>query len=818
MPRHSVNAFAAARDTDAGSAEEWKSAPYPSSLSMEKSQRRSRDDFDIPYDVTLRALRAFHTKHSHLVLPRRYVVPATDEYPEALHGIDLALAVYNMKWWMNNVRDRPDRVNELHELGFVWDRLQPEWNLILESLIAYRAQFGHVNVPASFVVPTADVDENDSKNQWPIACRGIALGRAVHRIRNRGDHLRGYYGNNKKRGTDDDDDDDEDDYHEVWLSRRNQLNALGFVWDVGEQKFVKFCDALVLYRQIEMEGSNRRGRGPPLSSMSSMSGVSSSHQASPLHSALRIPRQFIIPRSSYWPNEFWGYNLGERCAQVQSKRVYIKGHPDRRRILVDLGLFVDDDDDGKNTIKEGREVGTGGTGGNGSDKIDPTEVVPEAAAAPSLQIDGNSWRDQKFAKFCDALRLYRHIEAEDSNEGGGGGEPSSSSSSPLPYSLQVPHEFVIPQNSRWPNEFWGYPLGRRCYSVRYKRIYVKGRPDRRRVLADLGFFVYGDDENENKMNAHERRFAKFCDALRLYEHNEMGDSNWMTRGELEIPSRFVIPRSSRWPNELWGYRLGERCFGVRSSNRRYVKGRPDRVRVLADLGFFVDNKDENEHKTLDQIFAKFCDALRLYRQIEMGESGGSSSPQPPPLDSSLKIPREFVIPQSSRWPNEFWGYKLGERSYHVRSQRCIYVKGRPDRRRVLADLGFFVDDENYSEKETNGGIRRKFGNNKVRWLEVVHAAALYSQMNGNSLDVPSTYTVPAPPRRVLPPTLWNDGEEKCDEDAAAGLMRRSTSVVGSDEAWPWPGTGGTACLSDFDKMQQPIWVVRHRPPPELILT
>ena len=32
---------------------------------------------DLPYDITIQALRAYESKHSNLVLPRRFVVPAT---------------------------------------------------------------------------------------------------------------------------------------------------------------------------------------------------------------------------------------------------------------------------------------------------------------------------------------------------------------------------------------------------------------------------------------------------------------------------------------------------------------------------------------------------------------------------------------------------------------------------------------------------------------------------------------------------------------------------------------------------------------------
>eukprot|EP00539_Tryblionella_compressa_P017614 CAMPEP_0178855490 /NCGR_PEP_ID=MMETSP0746-20121128/23426_1 /TAXON_ID=913974 /ORGANISM="Nitzschia punctata, Strain CCMP561" /LENGTH=96 /DNA_ID=CAMNT_0020521611 /DNA_START=145 /DNA_END=431 /DNA_ORIENTATION=+ len=88
-----------------------------------------------------------------------------------------------MQWWQKHVKQRPDRVNELNQLGFVWERLQPEWNLILEALIVYKGLNGNLLVPSNFVVPHDD-------NRWPKACWGIALGSSVYKIRARNDHLR----------------------------------------------------------------------------------------------------------------------------------------------------------------------------------------------------------------------------------------------------------------------------------------------------------------------------------------------------------------------------------------------------------------------------------------------------------------------------------------------------------------------------------------------------------------------------------------------------------------------------------------------------
>ena len=140
-------------------------------FSLEEPVRPS-NGMVFPYNVTLQALRTYHNENSHLVLPRRFLVPESSDYPVIWHGVDLAGTVYNMRWWQNHVKQRPDRVNELNDIGFVWERLQPEWNLILEALIVYRGVNGDLLVPSNFTVPYED-------QQWPKACWGIALGSAV---------------------------------------------------------------------------------------------------------------------------------------------------------------------------------------------------------------------------------------------------------------------------------------------------------------------------------------------------------------------------------------------------------------------------------------------------------------------------------------------------------------------------------------------------------------------------------------------------------------------------------------------------------------
>jgi len=252
-----------------------------------KSQKYRSNGMDLPYSSTIQALRQYYKLHGDLVMPRRYCVPENEAYPREWHGIDLASTVYDMKWWQKHVKQKPDRVAELGKMGFLWERLQPEWNLVLEALVTYKLLHGAVLVPGSFVVPTRE-------NDWPIATWGLPLGNCVYRIRNRGDFLKG----------------------DNVASRRHQLDGLGFVWDVQEHRFQKVYAALKHFALIEGHDSST---------------ADASH-----NTALRVPSSFIIPKTDAWPKELWGYSLGAKCNAIRQKQLYVKDNPRRQRLLESL--------------------------------------------------------------------------------------------------------------------------------------------------------------------------------------------------------------------------------------------------------------------------------------------------------------------------------------------------------------------------------------------------------------------------------------------------------------------------------------------------
>lgn len=333
------------------------------------------------YNDTIIALIAYRSIHGDLVLPRRFIIPQEAPYPLIWQGMDLSSAVYSMKWWKNNVQHRPERVSELSELGFVWGRLQDEWNLVLEALATYSSIHGNVHAPLSFVVPY-------NETQWPVATWGLALGNCVYRIRQRSDFLTGPNG----------------------AERREQLKALGFAFDINELRFQQFYDALAHFSRQEHYGKYGLGRAK----------------------AVKVPTAFIVPESMDWPEEMWGYPLGERCNAVRHKGVYVKNHPDRRRLLEELGFCF-----------------------AGNTDLGWLEVVLAAAIYSRLH---NRVLDVPY-HFCVP-------------------SPPDANNSTNTHDIWP-----------WPEHLWGLPLGQRLKEVRLTGVYLRGEKGekRKRQLNTLGF-------------------------------------------------------------------------------------------------------------------------------------------------------------------------------------------------------------------------------------------------------------------------------------------------------------------------------------------
>lgn len=290
------------------------------------------------YRLLAAALRAYHSECGDLILPRNFRVPSRPPYPRELAGSNLDRAVYCLKFYKEHVAGNIARQAELRDLGFVWPRLQPEFNLVVEALLAYHRLFGHMAVPVDYRVPLDD-------EHFPDECKGMPLGRRCAQIRNRLDFASD-------------------------AAKYQQLESIGFVWSLGARKRDTLAKATEVYRRVaggnipvrfvvpydsddwppELQGfelgrkaydATRREQHIPSNSVSS---PALAYRFTQILDALRtyvaingdanVPQKFVVPHSPPWPDNVRGMRLGHRVAQIRSKGYYLKD-PMRRQERTD---------------------------------------------------------------------------------------------------------------------------------------------------------------------------------------------------------------------------------------------------------------------------------------------------------------------------------------------------------------------------------------------------------------------------------------------------------------------------------------------------
>ncbi|OQR97093.1 hypothetical protein ACHHYP_12715 [Achlya hypogyna] len=128
------------------------------------------------WERKLLALRLYKEIHGDLLVPKSFVVPQAAPWPASLWGLPLGPIVRSLR---NSARD--DTRADLDAIGFVWDPLGDNWDMIVLALKTYEQVFGHLRVATNFVVPSND--------PWPPATWRLHLGSAVTQLRHRVDDM-----------------------------------------------------------------------------------------------------------------------------------------------------------------------------------------------------------------------------------------------------------------------------------------------------------------------------------------------------------------------------------------------------------------------------------------------------------------------------------------------------------------------------------------------------------------------------------------------------------------------------------------------------
>jgi hypothetical protein len=104
----------------------------------------------------LPAITTYKQVHGDLQVPFEYVVPSGGEWDPGLWNMRLGTAVNHIRTNSTFVRERPDRQKQLEELGFVWDEMERQWEVVKGALAMQKQLLGDMTVKQRFVVPSSE--------------------------------------------------------------------------------------------------------------------------------------------------------------------------------------------------------------------------------------------------------------------------------------------------------------------------------------------------------------------------------------------------------------------------------------------------------------------------------------------------------------------------------------------------------------------------------------------------------------------------------------------------------------------------------------
>lgn len=225
--------------------------------------------------------------------------------------------------------------------------------------------------------------------------------------------------------------------------------------------------------------------------------------------------------------------------------------------------------------------------------------------------------------------------------------------------VRVNSKFIVPNTDNWPRVSRGLKLGVRIAAIRSAGRYVKGHPDRKEALDELGFEWRLRATANSVSFGGEDVFDNIYDALVVYK---------TLYNDVAVPSDFVVPSESPWKQQLHGLALGQYVVAIREKDK-LVFGQPEREQKLTELGFVWD--DSSRLMYSKRRFELIYEALVVYKE-KFG---------------NLFVPQSFIVAEDASWPESTWGLKLGARVNAIRSQGTL-VANYPERRVLLEELGF----------------------------------------------------------------------------------------------------------------------------------
>ena len=364
-----------------------------------------------------------------------------------------------------------------------------------------------------------------------------------------------------------------------------------------------------------------------------------------VHGDLHVPRRFVIPREEVWPQESHGMKFGNYVDRIRATAMDKNGIYNKQdiRLLVEKGLVLNKQEfDSQEVLKcfqiFKKKYNTTiissdfrvpeeapwpktqwGTSLSGvirimKQKRSEHKTVRDEIAALGYDISVQTPELPSFEKLYAALSAYKACHAN----------------------LLMPVKFVIPHNdSRYPEESWGLPLGKLVEDIRDDKIFKESK----QALQDLGL-IY----EKKKRPA----FKDIATALRTYRD---------IHGHCNVPTSFAIAEGDlAYPVQVQGMQLGNLMHSIRTQGLY-----KEHKQVLVDIG--VDMELGPRYPFEVKLLA-----LQTYQR----------------LNDHLNVPQHYRIPDDDeQYPEETRGLNLGNEVRKIR-HKGYHAEKRPQ----LEAIGF----------------------------------------------------------------------------------------------------------------------------------
>jgi hypothetical protein len=366
----------------------------------------------------------------------------------------------------------------------------------------------------------------------------------------------------------------------------------------------------------------------------------------PNESSVYIPRTFVVPNDCpKWPPSLWGLKLGAKIKGILRKDF----HREHRKKFKQIGLTPRNEWAAQQVIeafKTYRKVHNIADG--------DTVYIPRSFVVPR---DDSDWPRQlwglklgvkaqgilhsghfiKYRAEFDRLGLTEKLGPVDDRAQQ---LMLAIKTYKLVYRISegspvaIPLSFVVPHDSPdWPQELWGLKLGEKVDNI------LQGH-----------YAEYQDEFDALGLTAKfgpvDDRAQRIIQAVKTYKRvHGIPDG-----GKVVIPVSFVVPHDSiEWPQELWGLKLGMKTSDIHHGRYAEYRDEFDALGLTAKLG------------PTDLRAQRIIQAVKTYKHVHGIPDGGK-----------VVIPGSFVVPHdSSVWPRELWGMKLGDIARNILGRECF---------------------------------------------------------------------------------------------------------------------------------------------------